>query len=119
MSNERGVYGKYILGKADGSSVDPDACYFVLRLDTDKAARAAMRVYAKACGNTNLADDINACLDYLDDPPLCTCGGRGEVYNCPVHDSMYQPVWRHGDTELLGHSEMLKKCRKIARGEGR
>ncbi len=97
-----GVRMKYIIEKADGSDVDPNACYFILRLDADEqhgeACRKAMRVYADECGNQALADDINACLDWLDDPPKCTCGGgRDRDVICPFHDGgMFgHPVWRH------------------------
>jgi len=43
MSN---LYNKYVVTKADGSPVATDAQYFVLRIDTDPAARAALLVYA-------------------------------------------------------------------------
>lgn len=45
--NESGLYTKYLISKADGSPTDPKADYFVLRLDTDPAARAAAYVYAR------------------------------------------------------------------------
>lgn len=36
MTNkERGLYGKYHITKADGSAVDKNAEYFVLRLDSN------------------------------------------------------------------------------------
>jgi hypothetical protein len=41
-----GLYGKYIIQKADGSPIDPHADYFVLRLDTDPYARIAALEYA-------------------------------------------------------------------------
>ena len=95
----RGVYGKYKISKADGSEVDSQACYFVLRLDTDPAARAAMRVYADECGNKALKHDIMRCLDWLDNPPACTCGGGRDMdVTCPFHDGYSRvrrhPVWR-------------------------
>lgn len=43
MSN---LFSKYHITKNDGSPVDPAAQYFVLRIDTDSAARAAVMVYA-------------------------------------------------------------------------
>lgn len=92
------VYMKYTIGKSDGSPVDPEACYFVLRLDADDVAREAMRVYAKKCSNKKLANSILRCLDWLDDPPSCTCGGRDWDAMCAFHgDSLLaDPVWRHG-----------------------
>jgi hypothetical protein len=41
------LYGKYNVTKTDGSPVDPNAQYFVLRIDTDEAARQALDTYAK------------------------------------------------------------------------
>lgn len=41
------LYGKYRIAKADGSPIDPDAQYFVLRIDTDQAAREALKTYAE------------------------------------------------------------------------
>lgn len=53
-----GIINKYKITKADGSSVDPDAEYFVLRLDDKgkdpihvKACRAAVQEYAKQIAN--------------------------------------------------------------------
>ena len=56
------LYGKYIVSKADGSPVDPDAFYFVLRLDTDPAARIAIVHYADAIleSNPTLAKELMA-----------------------------------------------------------
>lgn len=57
-----GLYQKYHITKADGSRIDPDAQYFVLRLDTDMHARTAALAYAKAIREENpaLAEDIVA-----------------------------------------------------------
>jgi len=50
--NPDGLHLKYIVTKADGSSVDPDAQYFVLRLDPKakhrEAAIVAIMAYADA-----------------------------------------------------------------------
>jgi hypothetical protein len=43
MSN---LYNKYKIEKKDGSPVEPNAQYFVLRVDTDPAARFAIVAYA-------------------------------------------------------------------------
>lgn len=40
------LYIKYGITKTNGNPVDPKAQYFVLRIDTDPAARAALTVYA-------------------------------------------------------------------------
>ena len=39
---EEGLFGKYIIKKADGSPIAKNADYFVLRLDKDKPARKAI-----------------------------------------------------------------------------
>lgn len=87
---KEGIYGKYILSKADGSDVDPEACYFVLRLDTDDAAIEAMRTYAKHCDNVTLAEEILECIVEIETPP---CGCREA--HCG-HDKWFPMRWQHG-----------------------
>ena len=105
--SKRGVYGKYILAKADGSDIDPDACYFILRLDTDVAARAAARTYAEECGNKSLADDILACLEQLEQP-LCGCREAG----CS-HTPILSATWsaRQRAEDIGGMSEYPRRMR--------
>jgi len=45
---KQGLFNKYTVTKTDGSPVDPDAQYFVLRIDTDYAARVAVLAYANS-----------------------------------------------------------------------
>lgn len=94
MTDEkRGLYMKYIVEKSDGSTCDPEACYFVLRLDTQPEARAAMRVYADGIREElpQLADDIEDCCDELEQRVDCNC----REANCP-HAPLGSRVWRHG-----------------------
>jgi len=49
----KGLFKKYIVTKTNGRIVDSNADYFVLRLDTDKFARSAMRFYAMAIQQDN------------------------------------------------------------------
>ena len=60
----KGLYNKYIIIKANGKKVDPDARYFVLRIDTDPHARIALRAYGKSVKKENpkLAAEIEAYL---------------------------------------------------------
>ena len=60
--NMRGIYGKYKISKADGTPVDPEAKYFVLRYDKDKHARVALEAYARSIWTENytLAIEIMA-----------------------------------------------------------
>ena len=90
-SVKKGFYGKYIIKKADGSPIDAHACYFILRLDTDQAARSAMREYARHCDSEDLAVDITRCLDALDRGP-CSCRSVGECW----HDFWGGSIWEHG-----------------------
>ena len=45
----KGLYGKYIIEKSDGTPVDSSAFYFVLRCDKDEHALAALEAYALSC----------------------------------------------------------------------
>ncbi len=58
MTSERkGLYGKYIIEKANGEPLDPEAKYFVLRYDKgtkDSAAKEAMWRYAFLCEDDEL-----------------------------------------------------------------
>lgn len=69
--SDQGLYSKYNVSKVDGSKVDPEAIYFVLRLDTDPHARKAAEAYAdslmdayreEGTGNPHLAMDIRNLL---------------------------------------------------------
>ena len=51
MTNQ-GLFDKYRVTKKEGET-DPDAVYFVLRLDTDPAARSAAMYYASSIGLKN------------------------------------------------------------------
>lgn len=65
----KGLYKKYIVKRADGSPTDPDAKYFVLRIDTDPHARVALEVYAALVREDNpvLAVDILLWLDQMEE----------------------------------------------------
>lgn len=69
--NPHGFNRRYCVTKADGSPVDPDAQYFVLRLDSGckdadhlKACRLALAVYAANIKGTapQLASELRAGL---------------------------------------------------------
>lgn len=66
------LYKKYIVKKRNGSKVDPNAQYFVLRLDTDPAARVAALAYADAVQKTDpdFAVDLRVWVGH--------CGGAVE-----------------------------------------
>jgi hypothetical protein len=63
----KGLYGKYVIQKADGEPVDPKAVYFTMRLDTDAHAREAVRAYIRSCRyeHPELARDLEELLERL------------------------------------------------------
>lgn len=66
--NADSLYSKYVVTKADGSPTDPKADYFVLRLDTDPAARLAAHCYAReiAAEFPGTAAELQDKIDWYD-----------------------------------------------------
>jgi len=64
MNKKKGLHGKYLVTKADGSPTDPGAVYFTLRIDTDPHARAAIWAYIESCREEEpeLARDLERVL---------------------------------------------------------
>lgn len=56
--DKKGLYGKYIITRADGTPVN-DRC-FVLKPDKDPAAAKALQAYAAATDDEQLRDDLYA-----------------------------------------------------------
>lgn len=88
---ERGLYGKYMIARTDGSS-EPggkhqDCQYFVLDLDHDKHAKAAIEAYANSCAEEfpALAKDLRKMLQ---PPHRCGCRSAGHEGGCVV---LYEP----------------------------
>jgi len=71
------LYHKYNVTKADGSPIDPSAQYFVLRIDTDYAARRALQAYIS---NIRASDPEFAkqLADWLGTTPLIERQRAGE-----------------------------------------
>jgi hypothetical protein len=67
--NEIGLHQKYIISvkNAAVNQIDPHAQYFVLRVDTDPAARAALVTYAAQVESANpqLAQELREWVDYF------------------------------------------------------
>lgn len=62
----KGLYQKYAIQKANGDPVDPNGSYFVLRYDTDPAARAAMWQYVDHLELGPLKSDLTVALAELE-----------------------------------------------------
>ena len=58
---KRGLYGKYLVKRRDGSEKHKNCDYFVLDITHDKHARKALKAYIKSCKEEFplLADDLN------------------------------------------------------------
>lgn len=73
MTDQRGLYGKFIIEKADGTPLHPLARYFVLNYALDEdgqafdpAARLALLTYADYAGkhgNPGLEAELRAALE--------------------------------------------------------
>lgn len=64
------VYGNYIVRNADGTEVDPNAQFLVLRIDKDIHARVALRAYATSIKNADpiLAQELDELIESLPAP---------------------------------------------------
>lgn len=61
--SEQGLFGKYVIAKADGTPVDPKARYFIMRFDLnsgDPYAFPALMCYANLSRNRQLQRDLLA-----------------------------------------------------------
>lgn len=87
---KRGLYGKYEVKRKDGSSdafgKHANCEYFVLDLDHDKHAKAAIRAYAASCKKEypELAKDLRKMLRRP--PPPCGCRSAGHEMGCITFD---------------------------------
>jgi len=63
------LFDKYKIEKRDGTLIDPNAQYFVLRLDTDYHARVALEAYANSVreSDAEFAQEIDAKLKQIRD----------------------------------------------------
>lgn len=65
---EEGLYGKYIVTKTSGEPIEPQAQYFVLRIDTDIHARKALVAYARSIREEN-EPFTRALIEWLENVP--------------------------------------------------
>lgn len=110
-----GVKMKYLMFRADGTALSPEACYFTLRLDQDPHARVAALSYASSVRSENddLADELEACVKELQiNSSACTCGGRGDAY-CPFHDGTFSTIWRYGEPTKPTYSELEQQLATV------
>ncbi len=98
----QGPYDKYAVTKTDGSPVDPEAQYFVLRLDTDPFSWLAMLTYASALPvGSKLARQLCGEIYHLAKPPcpecrnaMIWCGHDAYRGYCEACDDAYGVDWQ-------------------------
>ena len=78
---DKGHGGKYIITKRDGTPMDEDAQYFVLRVDKDPHARVALAAYTQSVmsDNRNFAHDLRGWLASLETMLRCKERHQEEV----------------------------------------
>jgi hypothetical protein len=94
----RGLYEKFVVKRTDGKS-EPggkhEHChYFVLDLDHDPHAKAALKAYAKSCRKQYplLARDLRNMMKPAG--PSCGCRSAGHELGClALHQSGYRPAF--------------------------
>lgn len=94
----KGLYGKFVVTRTDGSSNTDekhDGCrYFVLDLDHDVLSRPAVAAYADAArsaGYEALADDLDEWLDYVD-PNQVTYSPHPDLESRAVVESVARAI---------------------------
>lgn len=81
----RGLYDKFAVARTDGSSgpggKHGNCQYFVLDLEHDKHARAAIKAYAESCEKEFpvLSEDLK---QMLEPPRQCGCRSAGHELGC-------------------------------------
>jgi len=101
------LFGKYNVTKASGEPTDPNAQYFVLRIDTDPAAMMALGFYASLHPDHTFRDELHQWMNQIEARkpmriPLgtrvkCTLMARHE---CKVDDEIYG-FWVHDEEGIL------------------
>ena len=72
------LFSKYKIEKADGSRVDPNAMYFVLRIDTDPHARVALLAYARSirASEPEFANELD---EWIENRPTQRAPDKGQA----------------------------------------
>lgn len=114
-------FPKYTVIKRDGTT-DPDANYFVIRLDEDPHAIAAALAYAKSCyyENTDLAVQlIQAVAEYADDTTTSILQTRIDILQSMVAEMMVEHlVWeKHSLTQIVTERDAARLERESLRAQ--
>jgi len=94
LKSYKGYKRKYIIRKASGEQVDPNADYFVLRLDKDPHALNALAKYAESVRKENelFADDLAEILQ----------GYNYESHHPPSTPHVPLKISEEGSTDVCG-----------------
>lgn len=101
------LYNKYNVTKANGEPTDPNAQYFVLRIDTDPAARVALIQYAYTQEDLAFREEL---LDWA-----AKYYGKGDPVENLYLDESWADAWRERqDAEfcpICGLSKLKCDCK--------
>ena len=98
---------KYIIKKGDNTPIDPEAWYFVLRIDKDPHARVAAMEYAASIGSENpkLAGELmDAIMKYYPEQPLKTSEEWSKYYPFKILDP---DGWDRTEFVSSWHNEII------------
>src|SRR5574341_885094 len=89
------LFRKYDIKKADGSPTDPNAQYFVLRIDTDPAARSAVRNYAESIARIDpwFSEELLAWVSRYSEASNKACSGL--VVRCANCQEELRTSWKY------------------------
>jgi hypothetical protein len=96
------LFSKYKIEKADGSPVDPNAMYFVLRIDTDVHARIALRAYARSI-RANDPEFANELDNWIESRPANALVDYKQEVVCEWKQEEYEDCWESscGETWII------------------
>lgn len=108
----KGLIKKYHITKNDGSDIDPNAEYFILRIDPyqkDKnhynACISGLISYMQYTENKNLAKDLESIIN--------TNGRIVSILNCKTIEEFVRLIFKNNYEEYLDANDRMKNTPKI------